>query len=127
METGILKVPGVIWWTDGRFLFLKHEDYDFEVKIEALPEIIADYIHFKLIVVYPDLTKFETYEKIRKIFGFQTVITSGEKVIFIGEEVDLHIMCRTEKVVKYMDDGGCFIVYQPKFVLVSHPKRQLEV
>jgi hypothetical protein len=103
------------WWVDGRFLFLKRGDC--VVKIEAQPNIIADHVCYKPRIIYPDMTKFEVFDQIMKTFGFQGMFTSSEEVIFFGEGADLHIVCKTEKVVKYTDDGGCFIVYRPKFVL----------
>jgi hypothetical protein len=93
------------------------------VKFETQPRIIANDIRFNLRMVSPDLTEemspSEAFEKINsvvKAFGFKNILGLEDEVVFWGEKADLHIVCRSEKVVKQTDDGY-FIVYQPKFAL----------
>jgi|YelNatPaOPRAMG01_1025707.scaffolds.fasta_scaffold107013_2 hypothetical protein len=118
---GDLKIPEIRWWCEGRFLFLECRGY--KIKLEARPQISAEGVHFDLYMVSPDLREetspseaFETLKEIREAFGFQYILSMGKEVVLVGEKADLHVICRSEKVVKQTDDGY-FIVYRPKFAL----------
>jgi hypothetical protein len=118
----VARIPGIECLQRGRFLILRRGDG--EVKFEAQPEISADGVEFRLHIVLPDSVSVpEALEKIAKAFGFQNMFHSGRnEVTFVGEGVDLYVVCRSEKVVKQTDDGY-FITYHPKFALEFVPKK----
>jgi hypothetical protein len=118
MAGGMLQVPEIEWQCDGRFLLLKRGNY--EIKFEALPRIDGKDVKFypRIVLPEPDTEAWgRELIQIAKAFGFENIISFEDEVLFFGKNVDLHITCKTENCVRFTDDGGCFIVYQPKFVL----------